>query len=327
MIPLSDHTLVNTAHVDYARQLISDVYCDHKLSPVNATDNQPFHAIHNYVPIDDMSINYMAYSAKVNINPGFLNDFYLLQLPLDNSTATIHTGDQDIQSHYDVATLINPSEKTSMVWEEQCQQLMVQIRRSSMERELSRLSRCDINKPLVFEPIISLSENKRMDSWWRFIKCLVSDIDVGSFAYLSAAEKKNIETTTIANLLHALPHNYSSLLEANAHSIAPRHVKQAEAFMLENLSTPINIVDLVEVSGVSARSLFDAFKRFRGVTPMKRLQQFRLEESRQCLLAAKKDDTVTDILTRLGVTQLGRFASVYKNAFGETPSQTLKKSF
>ncbi|WP_339673224.1 AraC family transcriptional regulator [Dasania marina] len=326
MTPLNDHTLVNTKHLDYARKLISGVYCDHKLSLANVAHNDPFFAIHNYVPIDDLSINYMTYSSKVIINPGFLDDFYLLQLPLNNSTATVHTCGQEVLSHSEVATVINPSEKTSMVWNEGCQQLMVQIKRSSIEQALGRLSRCNITKPLVFDPLISLSDNRRMDSWWRYIKCMVSDIDEGSFSYLGTAEKKNIEKTIVANLLHALPHNYSSLLEVSQHTIAPKHVKQAEAFMLENLSVPINIVDLVEVCGVSARSLFDAFKRFRGVTPMKRLQKFRLEQAHQCLMAAKSDDTVTDILTQLGVSQLGRFAAIYKSAYGETPSQTVKKS-
>ncbi len=326
MTPLNDHTLVNTEHLDHARKLISGVYCDHKLTLANASHNDPFLAIHNYVPIDDLSVNYMTYSSKVIINPGFLDDFYLLQLPLNSSTATVHTCQQEVLSHSEVATIINPSEKTSMVWDEGCQQLMVQIKRSSIEQALSRLSHSEITKPLTFDPLISLSENRRMNSWWRYIKCMVADIDEGSFSYLGQAEKKNIETTIIANLLHALPHNYSSLLDVNQNAIAPKHVKQAEAFMLENLSVPINIVDLVEVCGVSARSLFDAFKRFRGITPMKRLQQFRLEQARHCLMAAKSDDTVTDILTRLGVTQLGRFAAIYKNSYGETPSQTVKNA-
>lgn len=326
MVPLKDHALVNTANVDYARQLISDVYCDHKLAPIKTKDTRPFHAVHNYVPVNELSINYMAYSSKVVINPGFLKDFYLLQLPLNNSTAVIKTGDQEFLSDCQVGSIISPSEKTSMVWNEGCQQMMVQIRKSTVERELSRLSRCELSKPLTFEPIISFDTNKRMASWWRFINFLVTDIDMGSFAHLGDAEKNNFETTVIANLLHALPHNYSALLEVSQQSIAPRHVKKAEAFMLDHLNTPINIVDLVEVSGVSARSLFDAFKRFRGVTPMKRLQHFRLDQARQALLAATSADTVTDILTVLGVTQLGRFASVYKANFGESPSETLKNN-
>lgn len=324
MSPLGSYTLVDTSEVDHARQLISDVYCDHKLTPTGGRRGVDFHARHNHLPIGSLSLNYMSYASEVSIDPGYLKDFYLLQLPVESSRATIHTGDADFLSTSQVASVINPSKRTSMVWHDGCEHLMVQIKKCAVERELCRLSHSAISSPLVFDAEIDLQQNRRMSSWWNMVKFLVSDVDVGSFGYLSEPEKANIETTMIANLLHALPHNYSALLESSSGAVVPRHVKRAEAYMLENIHKPINIVDLVEHTGVSARSLFDAFNRFRNVTPMKRLLQLRLEQAKQALNGAPPGRTVTDILTALGITQMGRFAAHYKKAFGETPSQALK---
>jgi hypothetical protein len=37
-------------------------------------------------------------------------------------------------------------------------------------------------------------------------------------------------------------------------------------------------------------------------------------------------DRVTDVLSRFGVSELGRFAVEYKSLFGESPSGTLRRS-
>lgn len=326
-IPLSNHTLVNTAQVEQARQVISSVYCEHKLAPTGtATRREPFHAIHNFVPLGDISLSYMAYSSEVVINPGYLQDFYLLQLPLQQSRARIATGAEDFVSENRTASLINPEDKTSMVWSGGCRQLMVQIRKSAVEEELARLTCSEVKKPLAFSPLISLDDNPRMDSWWRYVQFLVADVDQGSFMSLGPAEKQNLKQTLIGNLLYATHHNYSQRLDEGGCTVVPRQVKRAEAYMLENLANSISIDDLVAVSGASARSLFEAFKRYRGLPPMKRLQQFRLEAAHRELQCAAAGETVTDILSRLGISQQGRFAALYKHSFGETPSQTLKRS-
>ena len=323
-LPLNNYNIVDTTHIDAARKVVADVYCEHQLSRLNSKEKSGFRALHNYAPVNKLSINYMEYTSRVLINPGCLGNFYLLQLPL-HGQAEIRTGGSKVYSNPLAASLINPSAETSMIWDTGCKQLLVQIERSAMEQQLSCLARSELNAPLVFEPLMSLEHNKKVASWWRFIQFLVSDIDHGSFTELGAAEKNAIERTLLTNLLYALPHNYSSLLENDANAIAPRHVKAAESYMLENLSAPLTIDELVQTTGVSARSLFEGFKRFRGVTPMKRLLQLRLEKVHHDLTHTNRATTVTEIATQYGISQLGRFAAHYKSVYGETPSQTLQR--
>ncbi len=323
-IPLARHRVLDTRSMEAARQVVSELYCDHELLPMRSGRGGGFHAVHNHARIDRLSVNYMKYSQRVKVNPGYLENFFLLQLPLAGG-ADIETGLARFTSDRRTASLISPSEETSMVWSEDCAKLMVQIQRSAVEQELSRLIQTDISSPLVFKPVMSLQDNPRAASWWRFVKCLISDVDMGTFAALGEAEKGAMETMLINNLLHAVPHNYTALMAHPQGGIAPRQVKAAEAYMLENIREAVSIADLVEVTGVSSRSLFEAFQRFRGVSPMKRFAQLRLERVRSDLRQATGDATVTEILTRSGITQMGRFAAQYRQAFGESPSETLRR--
>ena len=96
--------------------------------------------------------------------------------------------------------------------------------------------------------------------------------------------------------------------------------------MVEHLPHPISIADIAEAAGVTGRTLFDAFKKSLGVTPMSYLKARRLEHAHLLLLAAKpKQTTVTDVAMESGLLHLGRFAVDYRETFEESPSETLRR--
>ena len=56
------------------------------------------------------------------------------------------------------------------------------------------------------------------------------------------------------------------------------------------------------------------------------LRELRLENAQRELLTADPDnETVTQIALRYGFADLGRFAIRYRTAFGEKPSETLRR--
>ena len=76
--------------------------------------------------------------------------------------------------------------------------------------------------------------------------------------------------------------------------------------------------------GLSERGLRNAFYGVRGMSPKRRIVAERLEGVRRALTDARaRPGTVTGVATRYGFYELGRFAGTYKDAFGETPSETL----
>ena len=90
---------------------------------------------------------------------------------------------------------------------------------------------------------------------------------------------------------------------------------------------PVRIAHLCGALRVSPSSLEGAFKTITGVTPHAFFLRRRLSQARSVLLrehpAQRK---VTDVAAELGFSELGRFAVRYREMFGETPSETLKRS-
>jgi hypothetical protein len=79
------------------------------------------------------------------------------------------------------------------------------------------------------------------------------------------------------------------------------------------------------VTGRSIGDLEDWSESRRGMSPMRYLTERRLAAGHARLLNAGAKDEVTAIATDLGFAHLGRFATAYRNAFGESPSQTLRR--
>lgn len=76
-------------------------------------------------------------------------------------------------------------------------------------------------------------------------------------------------------------HNYSHLLEQEAPDPAPAQVRKAEDFIAENCEKAISLEDLATVSGVSAFSLFRAFRKTRGYSPFEFASRLRSGSARR----------------------------------------------
>lgn len=103
-------------------------------------------------------------------------------------------------------------------------------------------------------------------------------------------------------------------------------LKLIDDWLDSNYAELITVDDLAKVAGVSVRALQATYKRVRGYTPKQAIQQRRLDAARRQLLSPGPQTTVTDVALDCGFLHLGRFAAVYKSAYGEAPSQTLAAS-
>lgn len=101
-------------------------------------------------------------------------------------------------------------------------------------------------------------------------------------------------------------------------------VKVVEAFLLSRQEEAVRLSELCELAGWSERTLRNAFYQVHGVSPTRWLQAERLRAVHQALTQASGAATVTGVATGFGFYELGRFAGLYKAAFGEAPSATLR---
>jgi transcriptional regulator GlxA family with amidase domain len=105
--------------------------------------------------------------------------------------------------------------------------------------------------------------------------------------------------------------------------IVDRYVQLA----LANLDKPTRIPDLSRVLGVEPRQLRRACQAILGVTPVSHLHTLRLSEVRRTLSTQNgAASTITEVASRFGFHELGRFAAAYRAAFGEHPSETRQRT-
>jgi methylphosphotriester-DNA--protein-cysteine methyltransferase len=86
-----------------------------------------------------------------------------------------------------------------------------------------------------------------------------------------------------------------------------------------------DLTAICECIGYSAETIRLVFREFLGTTPMKYANAYKLHACREALRDADpRLVTVKCVARRFGITgNLGRFASAYRTAFGELPSETI----
>jgi AraC-like DNA-binding protein len=103
-------------------------------------------------------------------------------------------------------------------------------------------------------------------------------------------------------------------------------VADVENWIDANLDRPVTAGQLCRVAGVSQRGLEKAFELRRGMSPMRFLTERRLAAAHRMLVRAGPGGDVTTIASSVGFTHMGRFASEYRQAFGEPPSASLRRA-
>jgi AraC-like DNA-binding protein len=115
--------------------------------------------------------------------------------------------------------------------------------------------------------------------------------------------------------------------EAAARDAHPAALRRAIAFIDANADRDLTLAEIGRAARVSPRSVQLAFRRHLDLTPVAYLRQVRLGHAHAQLEGAVEGDgqTVTSIATDWGFANAGRFARLYREAYGVSPSVTLRR--
>jgi transcriptional regulator GlxA family with amidase domain len=102
-----------------------------------------------------------------------------------------------------------------------------------------------------------------------------------------------------------------------------RVVEVVSEFLRNHAAEGVRIAEASRAVGVSERTLRNAFHHEHGISPKQFDLRERLRAARRALCEGSTR-TVTEIATEFGFFELGRFSRIYRDAFGELPSQTIK---
>lgn len=101
-------------------------------------------------------------------------------------------------------------------------------------------------------------------------------------------------------------------------------IRAAVEFVHAHVGEPLTVGQIADAAGLSIRSTQEGFQRVLGTTPMRYLQQLRMERVRVDLADADPGTaSVATVARRWGFVHLGRFAGAYQQRFGEFPRETL----
>lgn len=312
---------VDTHDVDAARHAIGEIFCPHFLTTERASSAH-FHARHYVTEGQGYSANLVSYGAAVDIDPGELSRFFLLQIPIKGS-ANIRCGTKDVASEATRhASLLSPTLATRMRWDKGCEQMILLMERAPVERFVETMTHAS-GGPVEFDPLIDMTSALGQGLVQHINLMAAAALPNNGFppAYLAV-----LRDGLMSLLLTGFRHNrMQNIMRPQAYS-GPAAVRKADDFMRENASSAIGTGDIANAAGVPLRTLQESYRKARGMTLIEALQSIRLEKLRDSLLSGDPDLSVADAVFSAGLGHLGRAAATYRERYGESPLQTLRRA-
>ena len=320
-LPLADFTQVNTRWPDEAEDAVGRIFCAHRLMPTRRSA-PGFHAVHNHVQHDRCSINYVAYGAEVTIDPGRLDRFFLLQIPLSGGSE-VRCGSRTIETGPLHASLLSPTLETRLHWSAGTGQLILLIERKLVEGMLAALTD---RAPEAVEFCPSLArdtpEGVALQAQVALMCALAERMPGGS----SGTAQRQLRDAVVGQLLALQPHNLSHRLDRPVRSAAPAHVRRAEEYIAAHAAEDFSLLDLTEVCGVSLRTLQTGFRRFRETTISGRIIEVRLANWKRLLENPSRSEGVVELAIEAGIPHPGRWAAAFRRRYGLKPSEAYRRA-
>jgi AraC-like DNA-binding protein len=158
----------------------------------------------------------------------------------------------------------------------------------------------------------------------RLTEFVLSELSRPDPLFANSISAAPVEELLMQSILMGLSHNRSALFRRQNSAAAPGNIRRAEEFIRSNADEMITIERIARAAGCSVRALQLGFRRFRNTTPMSALRQVRLERARNEIVRSDGSLSVISVAMRHGFGNAGRFSHIYRQVFGEYPSETLR---
>jgi AraC-like DNA-binding protein len=298
--PLRRFNVLRTRDPDELRDRLDPLYAIRKLELAR---RPRFEAVLNHRQLQNVAVSYGRYGAPVRLTMSN-TDFYTQGFGIRGYGEAMTDG-----RHFVVAGgqggAAGPGATASLDYRAGFEHVFLKIPPEALHRKLGALLAA-----LVAQ--------------YRFLRFVIAELDrsTDSLPPLLLAE---FDQALIVAYLCANLSNYSDRLNATSPAAAPWQVARATEYIEENWDQPITIESLVVATDTSARSLFSAFRKSRGCSPMAFVRHIRLLRAKEILSHAAPGTSVSSVAFRCGFRSPGHFSKNYSSLFGELPSQTLRR--
>ena len=322
MYPLSKFPVMRTQDADECLDIVSQHLVPHDFRTKGGSGG--FTAMLNNVQLPGSTITYLRYGTGINVGSAAGDDAYLIVAPLSGDVRFFYSGCEAALSRH-MGVIIAPHHDFDLETDAWSSALIWKVSRGAIDRVVTDMTSAGRSAPILFDPFLDWRRRQTAGLFrsLNFVARELDEIDLGD--KVSHHWVQSCEQLLIRALVTAQPNDARNAPTHRDAGIAPRSVRRVEDYILAHSDEPLTVSDLTRASGVSARSMYRAFREFRDISPMSLLRDIRLRRVRDDLLRAGPETVVSDILARRGISEFGRFASYYRQRFGETPSQTLQR--
>ena len=318
--PLAPFPISLTADTDEAQAILSREMSSLRFRRVR--DRSRFELRMNGVHLGRTMVGYNRFSVETEVEADMIEDALIFTRSIGSPTQV--RVDRDTVDP-DRGAITSPGRQLSIHRSAESGVLILKTTIAAVEQQLRESIDRPMKEPLLFETSVDLSRGVGV-AIQRQLKQAIDQI-CGTDSVLRYPLMLRALDETLLSALLSLPHNYrGAIADDRVRPVARTLVRRAESYLEANAVSPIGISDVVRECGCSRRALFSAFQRDRGYTPMQFLAMCRLDLARNALRTASVSDTVASIAHACGFLHAGRFSQLYRQRFGETPSETIRKS-
>jgi len=142
--------------------------------------------------------------------------------------------------------------------------------------------------------------------------------------YTNAARTLFLKSKALELLSHVMAEQSPVPCKTQLSSYEAECLKRARETLIADLENPPSLPSLAQTVGLSETKLKTGFKALFGQTVYGYLRAFRVDRGKQKLL--ESTDSISDIATSVGYTNISHFSAAFKDRHGVTPSRYRKQN-
>jgi AraC-like DNA-binding protein len=322
--PAGGYLRERTTDPDKAEEIISRHYLANRLHfPRSRSMAMDLAALR----IGSITSGRLSYGLRVRQQTAEAQDFHV-NMPVRGHAVSRCGKSGPVRTAAGQGLVFSPEEHAEIAWSPDCVQLCLMIPRAGLEAELERLLGRSVRSRLRFDFAVAPGHgtghaNGRLHT---VLDLVAQELEQPSGLATSQVAGRHLEGLVLDGLLLGQPHNYSEGAVGSPGRAPSGVIRRAVDLIEERPGEPWTTVGLAAEAHLSVRALQSGFKRDLGIAPMAHLRMVRLRRAHVALRDADPaETTVQAVAVSLGLLHQGRFALNYRAAFGETPSETLRR--
>ncbi|GAB3249308.1 AraC family transcriptional regulator [Arthrobacter pigmenti] len=322
--PLSQFRVVQTSDLEEAQEAVAGIYLPHDLRfEDQRTPNMSLNAVEG----NRFTLGYLSYGTSARLIMPATHDSYHANLTIAGNTfGNRQDGDRAITESGQSGLILSPEQTNTVRWTPEAEQLILKIPSARLQSHLSDLIGNKVDTVIDFDFSLDLSTPAGA-SFLASVKFMAQELERPNGLSSMPLAIDQLESFIMSQLLTASRHPYMDELLKPAEHVRSGRLKPVLDYIEMNIDEPLTPDELARAGGMSIRTLHSAFQRTFEISPMAYVRRMRLDRVRTDLIADNNnaEARVTDVAMKWGFFHLSRFAQQYKQRFGESPSETVRR--